>query len=151
MKLMVHFSDGDLVDATLVENDETALCVTRNGKSVRHCLIALYEGQLVVYKVIRKGKQYGPVRVLLSEVETKLKDFHNRTFNGIVWGYPSISKVGGVWTWFLNEIPILDETGTLTVPFQLLLEKYTDTQPDTTALLEHFHSVRDKAVFKEVI
>ncbi|UKS72124.1 hypothetical protein MOA67_gp299 [Klebsiella phage KpLz-2_45] len=150
MSTTVRFTDGHLLDLTLMNDTDCLLTLSLSSKTIRHSVVVAIDGTLVVYRILRKSKEAGPIRSLLNQVEENLSSHYHFEMKGLVWGQPAITRIKGRWWWLLNEIPIIDELGNLSALFQEILDKYNIVVTDKTQLLQYFNSVRNTAVFKRL-
>lgn len=149
MTTTVRFTDGQLLDINVFDpvQDENIFCLSSSAKHLRHCAVLCIDNELVVYRILRKSRDAGPIRKLLNEAEENLFLYYGFTFKGLIWGHPAITRISGRWWWLLNDIPVINELGQLSLPFQDILGKYQIENPDTEKLLAFFESVRNSSVF----
>lgn len=153
MALTVRFLDSLLLDATLMEGEETVLCLSLHSKRIRHCIITSEDGVLRVYKLLRPrtGPHPTPIRTLITQTEEALLTFHRREIKGLTWGYPVINRINNNWFLFLNDIPVVDQYGNLTDYFKTLLEQYQIKDPDTTEVVNYINSVKGEILYHSAI
>lgn len=147
MATVVRFSDGQLLDVQVQNETETLFHLSLNATHIRHCAVIYIDGDLKVYRLLRRCKRVGPVRSTLNNIEENLAQHYQFVLKGLVWGQPSITRIKGRYWWCLNELLIIDELGNISQPLQDILDRYELPPPSTETLLNYFKSVRDGAVF----
>lgn len=151
MATVVRFTDGQLLDLSLQTDTEILFTISLTAKNIRHCVVLCIDNKLVVYRILRKSKEAGPIRTLLNQAEDNLQTYYDFTMKGLIWGQPAIARIKGRYWWMLNELLVIDELGNLSQPFEDILSRYGIINPDTRELLAYFESMRHVAVLNTVV
>lgn len=151
MTTIVRFTDGQLLDLSLTNDTDVLLTLSLTAKNIRHSVVLFIGGKLVVYRILRKNKEAGPIRTLLNQVEENLLLHYNFEMKGLIWGQPAIARIKGRYWWMLNELLVIDELGNFSPGFQDTMNQYNIANPDSSALLTYFESVRDTAILQTVV
>lgn len=147
MKSSVRFMDGQLLDATLYnDDDDIVFNLTHSSKTIRNCLIAFTNNGLKMFKIVRKeNNRHLGIRYLLNELAANLDSHYHFTFTGLVWGVPEVAYDKAMKVLALNGVILFREDGYLYPTFQHMLKQHQVNSTDITSLLSFLSEFSAKA------